>query len=254
MNQPVVIIGMGQLGGVFARGFLRSGCPVYPIVRGMDMNQISKRIPHPEFVLLAVAENDFHSVLKQVPEAWRNRLGFLQNELLPWDWADMKVVEPTVMAVWFEKKKGKGVRVFQQTPVYGPNTGKVTAALGALDIAHRALSDENELLHEIVLKNLYVLTINIVGIKIGGTVGELWTDHRGLVEKVANELMDIQEHLTGKQFERDAMIASMVNAFGKAPDHNCRGRVAEERLERVLTHADRAGIAATLLRQIKKEV
>lgn len=254
MNPPVVIVGMGQLGGVFARGFLRSGCPVYPLVRGMDMNQISTRIPHPEFVLLAVAENDFHSVLKQVPEAWRNRLGFLQNELLPRDWADMKVVEPTVMAVWFEKKRGKGVRVFQETPVYGPNTHMVTAALGALDIAHRALSDENELLHEVVLKNLYVLTINILGIKTGGTVGELWTNHRGLVEKVANELMDIQVHLTGKQLKRDEMIAAMVNAFGKVPDHSCRGRVSEERLNRVLAHADRAGITAAELRQIKKEV
>jgi prephenate dehydrogenase len=30
MNQTVVIIGIGEMGGVFAKGFLRSGYPVYP--------------------------------------------------------------------------------------------------------------------------------------------------------------------------------------------------------------------------------
>lgn len=32
MNKAVVIIGIGELGRVFARGFLRLGYPVYPAV------------------------------------------------------------------------------------------------------------------------------------------------------------------------------------------------------------------------------
>ncbi len=47
IQQPVVVIGMGQLGGVFARGFLRAGRPVYPIVRGMDMDKAAAAIPDP---------------------------------------------------------------------------------------------------------------------------------------------------------------------------------------------------------------
>ncbi len=31
MQQPVVIIGIGELGGVFAGAFLKNGHPVYPI-------------------------------------------------------------------------------------------------------------------------------------------------------------------------------------------------------------------------------
>ena len=37
MKQSVVVIGMGEMGGVFARGFLKSGHPVIPINRGDDI-------------------------------------------------------------------------------------------------------------------------------------------------------------------------------------------------------------------------
>ncbi len=33
MNAPVVLIGVGEMGGVFARGLLRLGHPVYPVPR-----------------------------------------------------------------------------------------------------------------------------------------------------------------------------------------------------------------------------
>ena len=45
MNKPVVIIGIGEMGGVFARGFLKSGHPVYPVNRSMDNEQAAEEIP-----------------------------------------------------------------------------------------------------------------------------------------------------------------------------------------------------------------
>ena len=36
MKSPVVLIGIGEMGGVFARGFLRAGYPVYPATRVTD--------------------------------------------------------------------------------------------------------------------------------------------------------------------------------------------------------------------------
>lgn len=254
MKKPVIIIGVGQLGGVFARGFLRAGRPVYPVVRGMDMDAVSKTAPAPALVLLAAPENVFHDVIKRVPSVWRGGMVFLQNELLPRDWLEEDIPDPTVMPVWFEKKKGTGVHVFQPTPVYGPNADRIAEALHALGIPCAVLSDKQELLFELVKKNLYVLTINIVGLEVGGTAGQLWSRHEDLTRRVANELLDIQEWLTGETFHRDEMIASIVDAFGKAPDHTCRGRVAEDRLDRTLAHADGAGVAAPVLRRIKKEL
>ena len=59
MQDTIVIIGMGELGGVFARGFLRCGHPVYPITRQMDMQQESLTIPEPALVLVCVQESEF---------------------------------------------------------------------------------------------------------------------------------------------------------------------------------------------------
>lgn len=38
MNQPIVIVGIGELGGVFAKAFLRNGMPVYPVTRRMNIS------------------------------------------------------------------------------------------------------------------------------------------------------------------------------------------------------------------------
>jgi len=84
MDKPVVIIGIGEMGGVFARGFLRSGHPVYPVNREMDYAQAAKEIPESAFVLISVAEKDLTEVLRKLPDTWKGKAGLLQNELLPY--------------------------------------------------------------------------------------------------------------------------------------------------------------------------
>ena len=66
MKTPIVILGIGELGGVFARGFLRMGHPVYPITRGMNIEQESARLPDPELVLITVGEQILHPILRQI--------------------------------------------------------------------------------------------------------------------------------------------------------------------------------------------
>ena len=67
MNKPIVIIGIGELAGVFARGFLRNGYPVFPITRDMDIAVAVEKLPDPILVLVAVAENDYAEVLAKIP-------------------------------------------------------------------------------------------------------------------------------------------------------------------------------------------
>ena len=83
MKKPIVIVGIGELGGVFARAFLRKGFPVYPVTRRMNISDQADRIPQPELVLVAVAEKDFKTVMATIPDPWRKDIGLLQNELLP---------------------------------------------------------------------------------------------------------------------------------------------------------------------------
>ena len=58
MKQPVIIIGMGEMGELFARGFLKLGYPVYPVLRGMDLVLEASRVPEPALVIVAVGEDD----------------------------------------------------------------------------------------------------------------------------------------------------------------------------------------------------
>jgi hypothetical protein len=253
MNKPVVCIGIGEMGGVFVRGLLRIGYPLIPITRGMDMNEVAREIDDPHAVLVSVAEKDIDEVLATVPEAWRNRLILLQNELLPRDWQKHRIKNPTVISVWFEKKPGQDFKILIPSPVYGPHAQLIADALGTLSIPVKILNNEEELLQELVLKNVYILTTNIAGLETGGTVSELWNQHQPIARSVANEVMELQSHLVQKDLDREQLIKGMLLAFDGDPEHKCMGRSAPARLERALKIADEAGLAVKKLREIHSQ-
>jgi ketopantoate reductase len=250
MKAPVILIGVGEMGSVFARGLLRSGHPVYPVTRHDDLADVAKQLPSPELVVVAVAENDLHAVLQAMPPAWHQRLCLLQNELLPGDWQQYGFTRPTVISVWFEKKKGQDVKVLIPSPALGPAAELLKTSLGSLDIPVRILADENELLFELVLKNVYIVTSNCAGLVTGGTVSELWENHHELADTVAREVIQIQASLTGQDLQTEALISGMLEAFAGDPDHRCTGRSAPARLARALQQADAAGLAVPRLREI----
>jgi len=247
-KKPVVVIGMGEMGSVFARGLLRLGHPVYPVNRNDSMRDLANRLPTPKLVLIAVGEADLNKVLKSVPKVWRRKVALLQNELLPADFKHLDDV--TVVSVWFEKKQGMDSKVIIPSPAYGPRAKLVAKALGTLGIPVKQLKHKRELLFELVVKNLYILTSNIAGLRTGGTVAGLWADHQAFARDVAHEVISLQEGLTGKRFDREALIASMVEAFEGDPNHGCMGRSAPARLARALQHAERLGIDLPTLREI----
>ncbi len=118
MSNSVVVVGLGEMGSVFARGFLRLGFTVHPVTRKVEMQAVADEISEPELVLIAVGEADLNEQLAKVPEVWNDRLVLLQNELLPGDWQKYDL-EPTAISVWFEKKKGQDSKVIIPSPVFG---------------------------------------------------------------------------------------------------------------------------------------
>jgi hypothetical protein len=247
MKKAVVLIGVGEMGGVFARGFLKAGHPVYPIEQGTEISSVFQEISDPLAVIVAVGEKPLHDVLAAIPQEWRDRLILLQNELLPRDWQAHDIVNPTVISMWSEKKKGQDVKVIIPSPVFGPHAQIVKEALSAIDVDCTVVASEDAILFELVTKNVYILTVNIAGIKVGGTVGELWGKHQDFAREVAEEIMDIQFRLIGKELDRQKLIDGMVEAFNGDLDHKCMGRSAPARLERAITQADEFGLQAKKL-------
>jgi len=254
MKDPIVIIGMGEMAGVFARGFLRLGHPVYPVTRDMSITTIADELPKPALVLVAVGEADLHPTLEQIPTLWLDRLGLLQNELLPRDWLAHDLTNPTVISVWFEKKKGMDYKVLIPSPVFGPAAELIAAALGAIDIPTTIPANSDELCYELVRKNVYILTTNIAGLQAGGNVSELWENHQQLARDVANDVMSLQAWLTNvDDVDRDKLITGMLEAFDGDPEHGCMGRSAPGRLARALELANKAGIEVPALQKISNE-
>ncbi len=246
----IVIIGLGQLGRVFAGGLLRAGCTVVPVNRGDDMAALAQQHPAPELVLVAVAEADLHTVLAALPEIWKPCVTLIQNELLPRDWEAHGYTEPTVMSVWVEKKKGTDAKPLIASPAAGRGAALLCRALTAIDLPCREVALGDDLLYELVRKNVYILTTNIAGLKTGGTVAQLWAQHEVFAREVANEVIDIQDALTGVAHDRDKLIAGMLEAFDGDPDHGCTGRSAPARLARALQHADAFKLGVPTLRSL----
>jgi len=251
VTKKVIIIGIGEMGSVFARGFLRDGFTVIPVTRSMEIKNIALKEPNPDLVILAVAENDLQNNLESIPAEWKDKLVLLQNELLPKDWLKHELISPTIISVWFEKKKGQDVKVIIPSPVYGAKANAIQSALGTIDIPVTIINSEQEMEEELILKNVYILTTNIAGLECGGTVESLWNKNNALALEVANEVMDIQSWLVGKDISRKKLIAGFAEAILGDLNHKCMGRSAPARLNRALELADKAKLTVSKLREIK---
>jgi len=101
-----------------------------------------------------------------------------------------------------------------------------------------------------VVKNIYILTTNIAGLRVGGTVGELWARYREFARRIGDDAIRLQEALTGRRFEQEALFAAMIEAFEGDPSHGCMGRSAPARLARALAKGKRRGLDLSGLREV----
>ncbi len=120
MKKEIIVIGIEEMSGVFTRTLLRAGYPIIPITRDIKISDVQQKFDNPEMILVTVGENDLSSVLEQLPSDWKDKVVLLQNELLPHDWEKHDLINPTVISVWFEKKKGQYFKVLALSPIMGP--------------------------------------------------------------------------------------------------------------------------------------
>ena len=252
MKKTIVVIGIGEMSGVFTRALLRAGYPIFPVTREMAISDVQNQVIDPEMILVAVGENDLDSVLQQLPLSWKDKVVLLQNELLPRDWQQHKLITPTIISVWFEKKKGQDFKVLVPSPVIGPKADIIKDALSQLEIPTWIVKDDKEMLFELVRKNLYILTTNIAGLEVGGDVNTLWNQHRKLALKVIEDILVIQNHLTACQHDREPLVEAMVEAINGDLAHKCMGRSAPARLHRALDYARENHLNVPELERISK--
>jgi hypothetical protein len=250
-TSTVVLVGVGEMGGVFAKALLGAGHTVVPVTRSMSLSAVAQRIPDPALVLVTVGEADLASVLTDMPKAWCGQVGLIQNELLPRDWNVHGISDPTVAVVWFEKKPGTDTKVIIASPIAGPCADLLSEALEGVGIATTIVTSD-EIIDQLVAKNLYILIANIAGLETGGTVSDLWSQHTALARAVGSEILEVQEYLIGAPIDSEAAYSRMLAAFDGDPEHGTTGRSAPTRLARAIAHAADAGIKAEKLNEIAR--
>lgn len=250
MKKPIIIIGVGEMGSVFARAFLKAGHPVYPVSRQTDMQELANRVDA-QCVVVATGEADLQSTLTTMPKKWLQQCVLLQNELLPHDWQQHEDINATVISVWFEKKLGMDFKVIVPSPVFGKHAQTVAHALNTLGIAADIKENLKAMTFELVRKNVYILASNICGLEVQGNVGDLAEQHTELLDAVIEDILKIQQHLTGVSHDKKALLKAVELAFNGDKAHQCMGRSAPTRLQRALDIADKAQLNTPELVRIK---
>jgi ketopantoate reductase len=101
------------------------------------------------------------------------------------------------------------------------------------------------LVPSLVVKNLYIVGANVLGLALGGTTGELVERHRARTESVLREVLAIERARVEADpaVVDDDVIARTLDAFRADPNHGTLGRTAPERLARAMERARNLGIA-----------
>jgi len=206
----------------------------------------------PELVVVAVGEDDLDGVLARRP-APAFELVLVQNELLPVCWERHGQGTPNVVVVWFEKKKNKAIHVVLESVVSGPKARLLGRCLDAVDVPHREVGPD-ELLFELVKKNLYILVHNVCGLVANGSVERLWSEHGALARAVASEVLDLQFARAGRSLDRARLMSELAAAVAADPQHGCAGRTAASRLERALRQAAEHALSLPRMAAIAQEI
>ncbi len=239
MARTVAIVGMGQLGRLFGAGLLAVGRTVVPVRRGEPLLALEALAP--ELVLVTVAEDDLYPVLSALPAALRDRVGLVENELLPPDWRAHGIEGPTVAVVWCEKKAGRPLAIVRETELAGPHAELLRDGLAQVDVPARVIAPA-DLESALVVKNLYILVSNLAGLSGVASVGALLGPERPLARALAAEILAVEAARLGHPLEADALVPRMEAAFAADPTHGCRGRSSAARLARTLARARALGV------------
>lgn len=252
LGETALIVGMGELGGVFALAMLRRGIAVVPVLRATPAARVLEREENPTICVVTVGEEALAGVLDGWLQKYADRMVLVQNELRPSEWERRGLPTPTVAVVWFEKKPGRDVRALVSTPVFGPQAVTVVNVLSAFGLPAHVEVDPERLVFELALKNLYILAMNIAGLVQGTDVGTLWREHHPLLEQVCAEVLEVESAQMQRELPAKSLKIELERIISADPRHAARGRSATRRLARILATARQLGLRTPTLDEIAR--
>lgn len=268
MTQQGIVIGIGQLGVVFSEGLLRQGLRVLPVLRSTPSQNWESEAA--ELCVLAVGENDLAQVVANLPSHLRSSAVLMQNEMRPLTLRELGLEDATVCIIWFEKKPGKALSEIRPSVVTGPRARSVVALLERVGVRSEVADGHAEVAHQLVLKNLYILGLNLFGLRANErarlrgesdqtqiVAGDLIDDAH--FEALTSELIGLEQAALVAANDRSELDSARLrqdlrHAIEADPSHLCAGRSAKARLERVRAFSAQLQHAVPLLDELAREV
>jgi hypothetical protein len=247
-----IVVGVGELGGVFARGLLRIGHTVIPARRGDDLVRVFEEHADAEVVIVSVPEDALGGVLDVLPPSLVSRAVLVQNDLRPRTWTERGVSDPSVAVVWFEKKPGREAKAIVPTVLFGDAATTCAEALSSLTLPTEVATDEAARDEALAIKNVYIVTTNLLGIGRGGTTGELLANDELDWRDAAREVLAVEELLFESAFDEARVLEGVRAAMAADSSHVCAGRTARARAEKFFARARELSIATTTLDRLVK--
>lgn len=249
-GENAIVVGMGELGGVFAVALLRRGFTVTPVLRNTPIDVVTDGHLEPELCVITVGEDALPAVLDGGLRKYSDCWVLVQNELRPSEWERRGLAIPTIAVVWFEKKPGRDARALVSTPVYGAKAPIIVHALSGLGLPAHVEADPERLVFEMALKNLYILSMNFAGLMHDTDVGTLWSKHQALLNQICDEVIELESAQVQRALPISSLKIELERIVTADPRHVALGRSARHRLARALATARRLGLSTPTLDDI----
>lgn len=234
--QEMIVVGLGELGQLYASAALKLGLRVTPLLRKSPREDALSGVSETAPVLVAVGENDLNQALSSLPAQRLAQLILLQNELFPSTWRAF-TPNPTVMVPWLLKKKGEPLLVARSTPVFGQHAELVEKLHVALGFQAERLPTAVALHQAIVDKYAFILTVNALGLIRDVTLGEWLSQGPEQVDAFAREAALLGERLVGQPVDLTQTLREVRSGFQHMGGMRARGRTAKARVLRAVEHA-----------------
>jgi hypothetical protein len=242
----MVVLGVGELGKLFAGAALAEGLQVTPITRGVTpAHVLSARPPHAP-ILVSVGEDALERALDSLPASRHDDAVLVQNELWPSVWQS-RGFRPSLMLPWVLQKPGLPRTVVGTTPVFGAHADLLGALCRRLAIPSAPIT-EPEVPQALADKYTFILVINALGCWRDELLGRFLADAQPQITALCQEASALSAALLGAPVDPARSHRLTLDAMAAMASVRARGRTASARVARALGHAADHGLDVPALR------
>ncbi len=233
MIKHFTVIGVGQIGGVFAQGALRLGARVQAFTRQRPLTSQDQLEPD-ELIVVSTPEGEHERVFAAIPESLYSHVCLVQNELL------LIGAEQLTSAnwgmIWFSKKAGTGIDVCGTNAFVGPQAEAFAEVLRASNLEAETVraAERGRIAAE---KYAFILALNALGLlressfEKRSLVSEFLAE-KALIEDLVKEscrLSALCNHLDDLNTASHRKVSEGLKALAHLP---AGGRSSRQRIER----------------------